>query len=108
MHGNSNYCRYKALLTACALLLVAGCREDAPEQSVDSGSQVADRLAMADAVDGTVDKIVSRCGMCALGMDGRSEHSATVSEYTLHFCSEHCLESFQKDTTKNILAMKKP
>ncbi len=66
------------------------------------------KLAEADALDGTIDRIVHRCASCALGMDGKSEHALEVAGYTLHFCSGHCKESFAKDLTKSILDLEIP
>ncbi len=65
-------------------------------------------LARADAVDGTVDHVVSKCAMCAFYMDGRPEFSVDVHGYKVQLCSEHCKESFEKDTKAAILAMQIP
>ena len=66
------------------------------------------KLALADAADGTADKIVSRCAGCSLGMDGSSEHALELSGYELHFCSEGCKERFGAEPEKAILALAIP
>lgn len=62
-------------------------------------------LAKADAADGTVDKIVSKCAGCGLGMAGLPEHSADCHGYTLHLCSAHCKESYEKNGDAMITAL---
>ena len=79
-------------------------KEVAPEMQAD----VEARLAKADALDGTVDKVVSKCPACGLAMDGKSEHALEVAGYTLHFCSDQCNAKFAKDPTKEVLALKIP
>ena len=64
------------------------------------------KLAMADAVDGKVDHVVSKCAKCMLGMDGSAEHAAKYAGYTLHFCSADCKEGFEKDPEQSVLALK--
>ena len=101
------------LVGSMVLIAVTGCRKEEPEQEQPMSEaevkvQVEAMLAKADQVDGTTDKIVSKCPSCALGMDGKSEHALQVSGYTLHFCTEKCKTEFEKDTTKSILALKIP
>ncbi len=92
------------ILTAFAAgWLSAGCEK----KPVDPKAVEA-RLAQADAVDGKVDKVVSKCAGCALGMDGKKEHSFTTSGYVLQFCSEGCKSEFEKDPGRSVLAMKIP
>lgn len=79
-------------------------KEVAAEMQVD----VEARLAKADAVDGTVDKVVSKCPACRLAMDGNSENSLEVSGYKLHFCTEQCKAKYAKDPTQAVLAMEIP
>lgn len=54
-------------------------------------------LAAADAHDGTVDKTVSECTGCGLGMVGDAAHAVQHEGYELHFCSETCAGTFQQD-----------
>ncbi len=55
-------------------------------------------LPVADAADGTVDKVVSRCAVCGLGMDGDPAHSSQIGDYTLHSCSASCKEHLESDS----------
>lgn len=90
---------------------IAGCEKksaDEPAATPADAKAVEARLAKADAVDGKVDKVVSKCAGCALGMDGRQEHVATTSGYTLRFCSEGCKSDFEKDASKAVMAMQIP
>lgn len=66
------------------------------------------KLALADEVDGTADKVVSRCPACGLGMDGSPDHALTVAGYELHFCSEGCRDGFAEDPEAKILALAIP
>jgi polysaccharide deacetylase 2 family uncharacterized protein YibQ len=65
-------------------------------------------LAKADAADGKVDKLVSKCLTCMLGMGGQPENAVTFGKFTLHFCSKTCKEKFLKDPEKAVLALKFP
>ena len=84
------------------------------KEAAEAGAEAVDEaavlavLAKADLVDGSEDKVVSKCGTCALGMDGKAEHSLKTSGYTMYFCSEHCRDAFAENTDKSILAMKIP
>ncbi len=69
--------------------------EEAPPHTADPASHPA--LADADAADGTVDKVVSRCPACGLGMDGDPAHASQIGEYTLHSCSASCKEGLEAD-----------
>ena len=66
------------------------------------------KLAQADLLDGKADKIVTRCASCALKMDGSSEYTLKVLNYTLYFCTERCAKTFAEDTTKAVLALQVP
>ena len=82
----------------------------APDASKQAGitDQMKDILAKADLVDGTADKVITKCAACELAMDGDKEHSLKVGEYTLLFCSEECKERFAKDVEKSVLGIKLP
>ncbi len=84
-----------------------GAAEATPAAGADKQDVLA-RLAKADALDGEVDKVVKRCGNCRLGMDGKPEHSLTVQDYTLHFCTEHCQKRTAEDAEGHILAWQIP
>lgn len=66
------------------------------------------KLAKADAFDGKVDKVVTKCLGCGLGMDGNKDLAATTAGYTLHFCSASCKADFEKDPAKAVMAMRLP
>jgi len=102
----------------CLVLAVtAGCEKES-ERPVDEQPAAEARaagegellavLARADAVDGQVDKVVARCPICSLSMDGSQEYTMQVEGYTLYFCSAHCRDMFAADTTRSILEMRFP
>ena len=76
--------------------------EDTEEMGAaeDETAELMAKLAKADLLDGTEDKIVTRCATCALKMVGKPEHSMNVMGYTMYFCSDQCAKSFGADTTK--------
>ncbi len=110
------------LITIAAIALsmalpFAGCSRgqepsaSAPPAGAASGAPSQEALvllAKADAADGTVDQVVTKCVICMLGMDGSAEHSASYGGYQLNFCSEHCKESFTKNPEQSLLALKFP
>ncbi len=63
---------------------------------------VLEALKTADAADGVEDKVATKCSGCALGMDGKAEHSVDVDGYSLHLCSGMCKEYFSKDIAGNL------
>jgi|GEM_PF-2465405 len=115
-------------LAVCTFLLAAiamstpGCSKEkeaeapkAPEasiaQKVTSTAQKAEMvaiLAKADAYDGKTDKVVSKCAMCALHMNGQPKHEFEIEGYKMHFCSASCLDHCKKDPSKALLALKIP
>jgi hypothetical protein len=90
-------------MIALLLLLACGSTEaptasEAPEApEAASGSAVDAVLAKADEHDGAVDTIVHECTGCGLGMLGDPTNATQHAGYTLHFCSEGCLHSFEED-----------
>jgi len=82
--------------------------EPAADAPAAGASAVEAKLAAADALDGKVDKIVTRCGGCKLGMDGKAELAFETHGYTMHFCTPDCRERFAKDTEKEVLALTIP
>lgn len=70
--------------------------------------EAATMLAKADAVDGSEDHVVSKCGGCALGMDGSHDHSLKVGDYEMQFCSEYCKGTFEKDTEASVMGLTIP
>lgn len=100
----------------CGLIagFAAGCRQEQPGGTDAPAAQQADpqqesailaKLVMADEADGDQDKIVRKCPMCALAMDGSVEHTLAFRGYTIHFCSQHCVESFAADPVKSMLEL---
>jgi YHS domain-containing protein len=94
-----------------AAALVTGCKSEDPPADVpkepaataaasaapaDQATVLA-KLVAADKLDGTEDKVVTKCYMCGLGMDGEEKFAAEYEGYTVHLCSDHCLEEFKKD-----------
>lgn len=113
------------LAAAFVLITLAGCgKEEAAtkdteakakeaaglvqEQAATDEAAVLAKLALADELDGTADKIIKRCPGCGLKMDGKSEHATEVSGYTIYFCSGSCQEEFAKDLTQSILFLEIP
>lgn len=101
-------------MTAAALTaaIFAGCdskkNEPAPPPGPAAEADVVAKLAKADALDGKTDKVVTKCGNCALGMDGKAEFTLKTHGYDMYFCSAGCKEAFEKETDKKIMAMTIP
>ena len=93
--------------------MTAGCEKKPSEEvrpTVPSlgnaiGATVEAKLAKADAVDGKVDKVLTKCPGCGLKMDGKKEHAATIAGFTVHFCSASCKADFEKDPSKAVMAL---
>jgi hypothetical protein len=106
------------IITSLGLLsafLILGCSggktPSAADDSVNAakpGAAALAALAQADAADGKVDKVVSKCLTCMLGMEGKPENAATYGQYTLQFCSTSCKEAFLSDREKAVLALQLP
>lgn len=96
-----------SLLLSVAMLVASGCQTEVPKipPVAQSGSQatVLTRLQQADALDGEEDRVVHRCYVCSLGMDGKAEHSVSYEGYTAHLCSAGCKKEFEKDP-KSVVA----
>lgn len=104
----------RILLVALLALSLAACRRDAARDAADAPKPAASLtpeqldavLATADAADGTVDHVVSKCAGCRLGMDGRADHAVSAHGYQLHFCSDDCKARSSKDIDATITACK--
>jgi YHS domain-containing protein len=112
---NLNMIRIITLLGLLSAFLMLGCAggktPSAADNSVNATKPSAVALvalAKADVADGKVDKVVSKCMTCMLGMEGKPENAATYGEFTLHFCSKTCKEAFLSDPEKVVLALKFP
>ena len=77
------------------MLLACGGGQPAPPSTHVSTDHVA--LHGADEADGTVDKVVSQCAVCALGMEGSPLHAVQHDGYELHFCSASCKDTFSDE-----------
>lgn len=102
--------KHPALVLVALLVSVVGaCRKDTPaEPSAELQEKVVAKLAKADALDGATDKIVAKCLVCALRMDGSPEHEYQHAAYTLNFCSAGCKDRFAEDPDNVILEMNVP
>ncbi len=69
---------------------------EAPKAAALTPTQKA-TLASADAADGAVDRVISKCPVCMLGMEGDPMHAITSHGYELHACSESCQTAFEAD-----------
>ena len=78
------------------------------EGSAAPSAQVTAKLAQMDAFDGASDKVVGKCPACMMKMDGSKDHAFAYSGYTMHFCTAHCKETWEKDPSKSVLALKMP
>ena len=61
------------------------------------------RLAVADALDGAEDKVISNCYSCQLGMKGKRELAAQANDFAAHFRSNGCRTRFQEDAANMIV-----
>ena len=113
--------RMCCLIPTVLLLAVTGCSKEKESKSAtpadtaksakseaEPTAEVEAKLAKADLLDGEADKIVTRCASCALRMNGTSEHSLKVLDYTLYFCTPGCAQRFAENINESILAMKIP
>ncbi len=80
----------------------------AAQKPAAGATAVVAKLAAADALDGKVDKIVTRCGGCKLGMDGKAELAFETHGYKMLFCNPGCKKRFAEDTEKEVLALTIP
>jgi len=104
-----------------ALVLGWGCgpgtgepatEEEIPEPAAEADDSarpdVEAQLALADASDGVVDHVVSRCPGCGLAMEGSQEQAVQWGGYEIRFCSAGCKESFEADPEAMLLALSIP
>lgn len=78
------------------------------EPTVQPSQEAVIILSKADLVDGTEDKVVSKCLTCSLGMAGNAEHASKFGPYELHLCSKSCKKSFDADPEQAVLAVTLP
>lgn len=117
--GTSIVCVGFALACGCVL---ASCRKserpsDTPAKTSDQKSAAVDlasdaeivaKLAKADALDGTSDRMIMRCAGCRLRMDGSAEHQLKVAGFKMRFCSEACKTGFAENTAEKIRNLEIP
>ncbi len=100
------------LLVACfAMGCVTAKAPDAPQKKGLAAPPSAASLAIlakADARDGSVDKVVSKCVTCRLVMEGSPEYSVNYGGYAVHLCSEECKKAFSEDPEKALQALSFP
>ena len=109
-----NWNRKSDLLLPLMLITIGlfGCSSEVQTESVEVPAALPAlqgeallALEAADAEDGATDKLVSKCVVCKLHMDGKAEHSVSVGEYRMNFCTDNCLKSFIKNPVKALLAL---
>lgn len=96
-----------------AFAFITGCEEKKAEITTPSAEATAPvdieaKLAKADAFDGKTDKVVAKCSACQLHMEGSPDQVVELKGYKLHFCSESCKKSYEKEPEKSFAAMKMP
>ena len=110
------------LIALSLVLALAGCAQHEAEQAGEHGADhevqpaaatelsegLMAKLAAADLADGEADHVVKLCGGCNLGMEGKVEHALTAGDYTMHFCSGSCRESFEQDLAGSLQALVVP
>lgn len=86
-----------SVASAILILSLSGCGRDSAVKEMPAEVNLADlsagaveKLAYADAHDGTVDQVVEDCASCKLHMKGKAEITAMVGGYTFHCCADRC------------------
>lgn len=88
---------------------LSACNQPEPAPTVtQTGADTASLLAAADALDGNVDKVVYRCYVCNLGMNGKESLAVEHAGYTAHLCSEGCKQEFASNAESVIANTKIP
>lgn len=62
-----------------------------------TGTELLDRLMLADMADGVDDKTVTKCATCQLVMKGSDAHAVEYEGYEFHLCSPTCEQLFESD-----------
>ena len=85
------------VLIGTMLLLACG-RGPGPARGATRSTEAeAAKLRTADAADGANDRVVAKCAVCKLAMEGTTEHVSRYAGYELRFCSAECKETFDHD-----------
>lgn len=98
-------------LTVLFALTSLGCKKtllSSEDAGLGDSEVSAAVLVAADRADGAEDKVVARCAVCGLGMDGSADFTATHAGYTFHFCSAECRELFQRNPAKVLARLDLP
>jgi YHS domain-containing protein len=90
------------VLLACVLVFLTACAGGSQEPAAASEKPFDEAavLSAADRADGAEDRVVGKCAVCKLGMDGSSEFASAHAGYSFHLCSAHCKETFDHDPVK--------
>lgn len=93
-------------------LFVTGCSDthvlNEPAQIAVEPVNLGSKLSAADKLDGKEDRIVDRCFVCELGMDGSPDHTVRFQDYEVHLCSEHCRSHFKEHAEQVVTQTKIP
>lgn len=99
------------VVVAIVALVAMGCGGGSSPSGDDAAAGAAAALdvnavlAAADRADGSEDRVVYRCAVCGLGMDGSPDITSTFQGYTFHHCSTHCRELFDRDPVKVLMRL---
>lgn len=101
------------IIRMMGVMLVAAAVSGCSQRADDAGEAPAavmttvdrERLAAADAHDGTVDHVVEDCILCNLHMKGTTQYIAQVEGYAVHLCSGYCQKSFEADPAASLAAV---
>ena len=102
--------RVSLMLGLVVALLLVGCGKEErhePETPVviEASPELEAKLAGADLADGTEDRIITQCPGCGLAMEGTDDHVSQVADYSIHFCSDSCKDSFAEDPEGMLMAL---
>jgi hypothetical protein len=102
-------------LSLVALLFFAGCagegevgKAEAEPHATTDRTALLEKLSAADELDGVADRVVSKCGGCALTMDGSEENVLEVAGYEMRFCSKECKDKFARNPEDTVLTLTIP
>jgi len=74
--------------------------------SAEVTPELSAQLVAADRLDGSEDKVVSKCASCALHMNGKEEFALELADYRLDFCSDFCQNNYREDGAGKLMALK--
>ena len=95
-------------LVVALLLVGCGKKERAEPETpvvIEASPELEAKLAVADLADGTEDQVVAQCPGCGLAMEGTDDHVTQVADYSIHFCSDRCKDSFSEDPEGMLMAL---